>query len=115
MPSLDNGLKAFYLDGKAVRRASLDGKVFFEKHNYNMEVDCDKPILSFKDGDVANITATVTDYDEPMPGETVEFSYPLETIIVSGRHDDLGDCFDADLSNFTDWIYIGEGKNCLFI
>ena len=71
MSSLNNELKSFYLDGKAVRRASLDGKLFYEKHNYNLEVDCDKPILSFKDGDVANITATLTDYDEPMPNETV--------------------------------------------
>lgn len=69
MPNLDNGLKAFYLDGKAVRKASLDGKVFFQKHDYNLSLTADKSV--FQVGDTSTLTATLTDYNEPIEGETV--------------------------------------------
>lgn len=104
MPSLNNGLKAFYLDGKAVRKASLDGKVFFEKHNYDLSLVSDKDILSYYDGDSATLTATLTDYNEPVAGETVVFSCEdaVETTVVnaSGTYD-FGDVFTITPDNLT--------------
>lgn len=100
MPSLNNGLKSFTLDGKPVRRASLGGKVFFEKHNYNLSVVSDKDILSYADGDSATLTATLTDYDDPVTGETVVFSCEVKSTMVdaSGTHD-FGGCFIVDSTN----------------
>ena len=36
MVSVNNNLKYLYIEGKPVKKASLGGKVFFEKHNYNL-------------------------------------------------------------------------------
>lgn len=67
----NNGITGLWIDGKPVRRASLGGKVFYEKHNYNLSVVSDKDILSYADGDSATLTARLTDYGEPVAGETV--------------------------------------------
>lgn len=67
----NNGITGLWIDGKPVRRASLGGKVFFEKHDYNLSVVSDKDILSCADGDSATLTARLTDYGEPVVGETV--------------------------------------------
>jgi len=101
MPNLtNNGITGLWLDGKPVRRASLGGKVFFEKHDYNLSVVSDKDILSYADGDSATLTATLTDYDDPVTGETVVFSCEVKSTMVdaSGTHD-FGGCFIVDSTN----------------
>ena len=86
MPNLtNNGLASIFLDGKQVKKASLGGKIFFEKHDYDLSVTSDKQILSHYDNDSCTITAMLTDYDEPISDETVMFSCNsplLETYIV---------------------------------
>lgn len=70
--SLSNsGITGLWIDGKPVRRASLGGKVFFEKHNYDLSLVSDKDIISCYDHDTATLTATLTDYNDPIEGETV--------------------------------------------
>ncbi len=72
MPNLsNNGLSGLFIDGKEVKRASLGGKVFFEKHDYDLSLNSDKDILSYYDEDSATLTATLTDYNDPIGGETV--------------------------------------------
>lgn len=68
MPNLDNSLKGFFIDGKPVKKASLDGKVFFEKHDYNLDVSASESIIQIDDS--TTITARLTDYNEPVEGET---------------------------------------------
>lgn len=107
----NNGITGLWIDGKPVRRASLGGKVFFEKHNYNLSVVSDKDILSYADGDNATLTATLTDYDDPVTGETVVFSCEVKSTMVdaSGTHD-FGGCFIVDSTNLPRGkiLYIGD-------
>ena len=78
--SLSNsGITGLWIDGKPVRKASLGGKVFYEKHNYNLDLVSDKDIISCYDQDTATLTATLTDYGEPVAGETVRF-YVVEDV-----------------------------------
>ncbi|MBQ9026097.1 MAG: hypothetical protein IJ104_06970, partial [Methanobrevibacter sp.] len=86
MVSVDNNLKSLYIDGKPVRKASLGGKVFFEKHDYELTVSASKPIIQI--GEETTITAKLTDYSDPVSGEKVKFYQIMEAeghLIFNGQ------------------------------
>ena len=97
MGSFNNtGISGLWIGGKSVRRASLGGKVFFEKHDYDLSLTSDKSILSHADNESATLTATLTDYNEPVSGETVIFTAdtPFKTNVIN----------DTGTSDFGDYI-----------
>lgn len=104
MGSFNNtGISGLWIGGKSVRRASLGGKVFFEKHDYDFSLTSDKSILSHADNESATLTATLTDYNEPLPDEPVIFSaesVKTKTVNTSGTYD-FGYNFEIDYTNLS--------------
>ena len=76
MVSVENNLKSLYIDGKPVRKASLGGKVFYEKHNYHLGLVASPSSILI--GDTSVVTATLTDYNDPVEGESVKFYQVFE-------------------------------------
>ena len=115
MGSFNNtGISGLWIGGKSVRRASLGGKVFFEKHDYDFSLTSDKSILSYADNESATLTATLTDYNEPVSGETVIFTAdtPFKTNVINdtGTYD-FGDYVTIDLSNFKNIDSLSTGND----
>ena len=115
MGSFNNtGISGLWIGGKSVRRASLGGKVFFEKHDYDFSLTSDKSILSHADNESATLTATLTDYNEPVSGETVIFTAdtPFKTNVINdtGTYD-FGDYVTIDLSNFKNIDSLSSGND----
>lgn len=77
MPTFDNSLKSLFIDGKEVIRASLDGKVFYEKKMCELTLTADKPIIMT--GETTVLTAGLTCNRVPVAGEKVKF-YIVEDV-----------------------------------
>ena len=76
MVSVNNNINTLYIDGKPVRRASLGGKVFYEKHNYHLGLVASPSSILI--GDTSVVTATLTDYNDSVEGENVKFYQVFE-------------------------------------
>lgn len=76
MVSVNNNINTLYIDGKPVRKASLGGKVFYEKHNYHLGLVASPSSINV--GETSEVTATVTDYSDPVEGENVKFYQVFE-------------------------------------
>lgn len=113
-----NNIATLYIDGKPVRRASLGGKVFYEKHDYELSLVSDMDILSLYDGDIATLTATLTEYGEPVEGETCVFTGALLKAEFGVGTYDVGDNYvlsDFYTQDNSSVLQIGTGTSFVTI
>lgn len=104
-------ISSLWIDGKPVKRASLGGKIFFEKHDYELTVSVSEQIIQI--GDETVLTACLTDYNVPVSGKTVIFSSDVfkSTVVSETGTYDFGDYVTIDLSNFKNIDSLSSGND----
>ena len=113
MVSVNNNLKSLYIDGKPVKKASLGGKVFYEKREYGLTVVASPTHIPV--GGTSTINAYLIDQHGGVEGKTVTFTGELSSVVVdsSGTYD-FGNNFEIDVSDMFSnggGIYIGNLSN----
>ena len=96
MVSVNNNINTLYIDGKPVRKASLGGKVFYEKHNYHLGLVASPSSILV--GGTSVVTATLTDWNIPIEGETIDFDCTMSTVVDETGVYDFGDYYEIDIS-----------------